>query len=89
MFVCICVYMSNIVFLIVNAGVPRVNTPPPLSSIVSAGSQERTISAPRPIRLSTNTSNKLGDLNQPWTRSPTKSGMNPVLPKWKFISGFY
>lgn len=67
-------------------GVPRVNTPPPLSSILSTGSQDRMIAAPRPIRLSANMSNKLGDLMQPWTRSPTKSGMDPVIPKWNFVS---
>lgn len=67
-------------------GVPRVNTPPPISSILSAGSQEKNIVAPRPIRLSTNRAHKLGELTQPWTRSPTKSGMDPVLPKWKFTS---
>ncbi|ONK81792.1 uncharacterized protein A4U43_C01F32920 [Asparagus officinalis] len=67
-------------------GVPRVNTPPPLSGTLAIGSQERTIAAPRPIRLPTSMPHKLGDLTQPWTRSPTKSHMDPVLPKWRFVS---
>lgn len=68
-------------------GVPRLNTPPPASSNVLTGSQDRTIAVPRPIRLSSSILPKVEDLTQPWTRSPTKSDMEPVLPRWHFISG--
>lgn len=66
-------------------GVPRVNTPPPLSSALRTGSHEKTIVAPRPIRLRTNIIPNLAD-TQPWTRSPKRSDMEPVLAKWQFIS---
>ncbi|PKA64603.1 Uridine kinase-like protein 3 [Apostasia shenzhenica] len=68
-------------------GVPRLNTPPPLSSKLLTGSQERVITAPKPIRLSTNSVPRLEDLAQPWTRSPTKSDIDRVVATWNFISG--
>lgn len=68
------------------AGVPRLNTPPPVSSTSPTGSQERVIAAPKPIRVTPNLVHRLEDLAQPWTRSPTKSEMDPVLAKWRFIS---
>ncbi|XP_048502265.1 uncharacterized protein LOC104883873 isoform X3 [Beta vulgaris subsp. vulgaris] len=67
-------------------GVPRLNTPPPLASTSMARNQERAISAPRPIRITPNFVNQLEDLSQSWTRSPTKSKMEPVLATWHFIS---
>lgn len=72
----------------IKSGVPRLNTPPPVSSSLLTGNQERAIAAPRPVRLSTNLVHKLEDLTQPWTRSPTKSDMDTVLAKWHFISGY-
>ncbi|XP_055809554.1 uncharacterized protein LOC129879855 isoform X2 [Solanum dulcamara] len=68
-------------------GVPRLNTPP-LSNApnaVLASNQER-ITAPKPLRVSSNSANRLEDLSQPWTRSPTKSKMEPVLATWRFVS---
>ncbi|XP_015895495.3 uncharacterized protein LOC107429338 isoform X1 [Ziziphus jujuba] len=66
-------------------GVPRLNTPPPLSSTSPRTNQDKTIVAPRPIRVSPNLVMGLEDLSQPWTRSPTKSKMEPVLATWHFI----
>lgn len=68
-------------------GVPRLNTPP-LSNApnaVLASNQER-ITAPKPLRVSPNSANRLEDLSQPWTRSPTKSKMEPMLATWHFVS---
>ncbi|KAG1358698.1 hypothetical protein COCNU_08G001440 [Cocos nucifera] len=76
---------SYLEMILESKGVPRVNTPPPLSSTLLTGSQERTIAAPRAIRLSTTIAPKPEDVTQPWTRSPTKSDMDPVVT-WKFIS---
>ncbi|XP_056696659.1 uncharacterized protein [Spinacia oleracea] len=67
-------------------GVPRLNTPPPLGSTSTALNQERVISAPQPIRITPDFVSQLEDLSQPWTRSPTKSKMEPVLATWHFIS---
>ncbi|KAK4358414.1 hypothetical protein RND71_024024 [Anisodus tanguticus] len=52
--------------------VPRLYTPP-LSNApnaVLASNQERLITAPKPLRVSSNLVNRLEDLSQPWTRSP-------------------
>lgn len=68
------------------AGVPRLNTPPPLSSATPATTQERLIAAPKPLRIAPNLVNQFEDLPQPWTRSPTKSKMDPVMATWHFIS---
>lgn len=65
---------------------PRLNTPPPLGSTSTALNQERVISAPQPIRITPDFVSQLEDLSQPWTRSPTKSKMEPVLATWHFIS---
>ncbi|KAF4402587.1 hypothetical protein G4B88_012372 [Cannabis sativa] len=67
-------------------GVPRLNTPPLLPNTSLASNQDKTIIAPRPIRVTPNLVNKLEDLSQPWTRSPTKSKMEPVVATWHFIS---
>ncbi|XP_021727277.1 uncharacterized protein LOC110694413 isoform X1 [Chenopodium quinoa] len=67
-------------------GVPRLNTPPPLTSTSTTPNLERAMSTPRPIRVTPNFVSQLEDLSQPWTRSPTKSKMEPVLATWHFIS---
>ncbi|XP_026386842.1 uncharacterized protein LOC113282118 isoform X1 [Papaver somniferum] len=67
-------------------GVPRLNTPPPLSSTSLTQVQEKALQAPKPIRVTSNIVNSLEDLTQPWTRSPTKSQMEPVLATWRFTS---
>lgn len=67
------------------AGVPRLNSPPPLFN-TSTSNQERPIVTPRPIRVTPNLVTHLEDLSQPWTRSPTKSKMEPILATWHFIS---
>lgn len=67
-------------------GVPRLNTPPLFPNTPTASNQESVIAAPRPIRTNPNLVMKLEDLSQPWTRSPTKSKMEPVLATWHFIS---
>eukprot|EP00268_Persea_americana_P049212 TRINITY_DN5256_c0_g1_i6.p1 TRINITY_DN5256_c0_g1~~TRINITY_DN5256_c0_g1_i6.p1 ORF type:complete len:862 (-),score=150.95 TRINITY_DN5256_c0_g1_i6:387-2972(-) len=77
---------SYLEMILENKGVPRLNTPPPVSSTSPTGSQERVIAAPKPIRVTPNLVHRLEDLAQPWTRSPTKSEMDPVLAKWRFIS---
>lgn len=68
-------------------GVRRLNTPPPASTNLVARSQDKAIAVPRPIRVSADILPKLEDLTQPWTRSPTKSDMESVLPRWRLISG--
>lgn len=78
-----CVLINYFAFV----GVPRLNTPP-LSNApnaVLASNQER-ITAPKPLRVSPNSANRLEDLSQPWTRSPTKSKMEPMLATWHFVS---
>lgn len=72
-------YFEQLIQLV---GVPRLNTPPPFST----GNQEKPITAPKPVRIIPNLVNRLEDLSQPWTRSPTKSKMEPLLPTWHFIS---
>lgn len=68
------------------AGVPRLNSPPPLLNTSPTSNQERVVVTPRPIRVTTNIVTPLEDIAQPWTRSPTKSKMEPVLATWHFIS---
>nr|GMD68194.1 uncharacterized protein LOC109163351 isoform X3 [Ipomoea batatas] len=48
--------------------------------------QEKLIIAPKPLHVTPNLVNRLEDLSQPWTRSPTKSKMEPVLATWHFIA---
>ncbi|KAG6715290.1 hypothetical protein I3842_05G242900 [Carya illinoinensis] len=68
-------------------GVPRLNSPPPLFNTPPTSNQERVIVTPRPIRVtSSNLATRIEDLSQPWTRSPTKSKMEPVVAAWHFIS---
>ncbi|XP_028125053.1 uncharacterized protein LOC114321993 isoform X2 [Camellia sinensis] len=65
-------------------GVPRLNTPPLLSNTSTTIVQERLITAPKPLRIASNL--VFEDLSQPWTQSPTKSQMEPVLATWHFVS---
>jgi hypothetical protein len=67
-------------------GVPRLNTPPPVSSTLLTESQEKKIAAPKPIRVSAENVTNLDDLMQPWTRSPPKKlEQEHILAKWQFI----
>lgn len=67
------------------SGVPRLNTPPLLSNVTPATTQELKIAAPKPLRISPYLANRIEDLPQPWTRSPTKSKTEPVLATWHFV----
>ncbi|XP_024465928.1 uncharacterized protein LOC7475527 isoform X5 [Populus trichocarpa] len=77
---------SYLEMILQRKGVPRLNTPPLLPNTSMTSNQERVIVAPRPIRTSPNLVNRLEDLSQPWTRSPTKSKMEPIVATWHFIS---
>ncbi|KAK4423455.1 Uridine-cytidine kinase C [Sesamum alatum] len=77
---------SYLEMILERQGVPRLNTPPLLSNASLATTQERLIAAPKPLRITPNLVNRIDDLSQPWTRSPTKSKMEPVLATWHFIS---
>ncbi|AEC05457.1 P-loop containing nucleoside triphosphate hydrolases superfamily protein [Arabidopsis thaliana] len=68
------------------AGVPRLNTPPLLQPSPVITNQEKQIVAPKPIRTTPNIVTRLEDLSQPWTRSPTKSQMEPMVATWHFTS---
>lgn len=85
-FLCQCYYCWLSFFLksIPLSGVPRLNTPPLVSATPISHNQEKDIAAPKPIRTTPNLVSRLEDLAQPWTRSPTKSKMEPVLPTWHF-----
>ncbi|XP_059649557.1 uncharacterized protein LOC132295347 isoform X2 [Cornus florida] len=76
---------SYLEMILERKGVPRLNTPP-LSKTSLTDNQERLIAAPKPVRITPNVVNRLEDLSQPWTRSPTKSKMEPVLATWHFVS---
>ncbi|XP_027348583.1 uncharacterized protein LOC113860126 isoform X4 [Abrus precatorius] len=76
---------SYLEMILERKGVPRLSTPPLVSSATVAGNQETAIIAPKPIRVSPNLVTGLEDLSQPWTRSPTKSKMDPVMATWHFI----
>lgn len=82
---CLWITKSYLEMILERKGVPRLNTPP-LSSASLPSSQERLIAAPKPLRITPNLVNRLEDLSQPWTRSPTKSKLEPVLATWHFIS---
>ncbi|XP_062113963.1 uncharacterized protein LOC133824972 [Humulus lupulus] len=77
---------SYLEIIIERKGVPRLNTPPLLPNSSLASNQDKMIIAPKPIRVTPNLVNKLEDLSQPWTRSPKKSKMEPVVATWHFIS---
>ncbi|KAL0296632.1 UNVERIFIED_CONTAM: Uridine-cytidine kinase C [Sesamum radiatum] len=67
---------SYLEMILERQGVPRLNTPPLLSNASPATTQERLIAAPKPLRITPNLVNRIDDLSQPWTRSPTKSKWN-------------
>jgi hypothetical protein len=74
---------------LIRLGVPRLNTPPPVSSKLLTESQEKKITVPKPIRVLTDRVANLDDFAQPWTRSPPKKfDQEPPLGKWQFIPGF-
>ncbi|KAL0540050.1 hypothetical protein IC582_024278 [Cucumis melo] len=77
---------SYLEMILERKGVPRLNTPPLLPNTPLANNQEKVVIAPRPIRVTSNLVSRLEDLSQPWTRSPTKSQMEPVVATWQFIS---
>ncbi|XP_078165642.1 P-loop containing nucleoside triphosphate hydrolases superfamily protein isoform X1 [Carex rostrata] len=79
---------SYLEMILESRAIPRLNTPPPVSSTLLTESQEKRILAPKPIRLSSEIETNLEeDISQPWTRSPTKrSDIEPVLAKWHLIS---
>ncbi|KAK7368230.1 hypothetical protein VNO80_10254 [Phaseolus coccineus] len=77
---------SYLEMILERKGVPRLSTPPLVSNTTVAGSQETAITAPKPIRVTPNVVTGLEDLPQPWTRSPTKSKMEPVVAAWHFLS---
>ncbi|KAE8022856.1 hypothetical protein FH972_008619 [Carpinus fangiana] len=76
---------SYLELILERKGVPRLNSPPPLFN-TSTSNQERLIVTPRPIRVTPNIVTHLEDLSQPWTRSPTKSKMEPIVATWHFVS---
>ncbi|CAJ1939591.1 unnamed protein product [Sphenostylis stenocarpa] len=77
---------SYLEMILERKGVPRLSTPPLVSNTTVAGNHETAIIAPKPIRVSPNIVTGLEDLPQPWTRSPTKSKMEPVVATWHFVS---
>ncbi|CAO2034425.1 unnamed protein product [Urochloa humidicola] len=77
---------SYLEMILDSKGVPRLNTPPPVSSTLLTESQEKKIAAPTPIRVSAENVTNLDDLMQPWTRSPPKKlEQEHALAKWQFI----
>ncbi|XVE74702.1 hypothetical protein DITRI_Ditri12bG0038500 [Diplodiscus trichospermus] len=74
---------SYLEMILERKGVPRLNTPPLVSTTIVSSNQEKVIVAPKPIRTTSNIVTRLEDLSQPWTRSPTKSKMEPVLATWR------
>ncbi|XP_017436208.1 uncharacterized protein LOC108342857 isoform X2 [Vigna angularis] len=77
---------SYLEMILERKGVPRLSTPPLVSNTTVAASQETAIIAPKPIRVTPSVVTGFEDLPQPWTRSPTKSKMEPVVAAWHFIS---
>ncbi|PWA96192.1 P-loop containing nucleoside triphosphate hydrolases superfamily protein [Artemisia annua] len=77
---------SYLELILESQGVPRLNTPPPLASRSSGTHKEPLLVAPKPLRIRSDLVNRDDDISQPWTRSPTKSKMDPVLAPWRFIS---
>ncbi|KAK1287169.1 hypothetical protein QJS10_CPB19g01823 [Acorus calamus] len=76
---------SYLEMILESKGVPRLNTPPPLSSIILTESREKILIAPKPIHIGKSLDHKLEDLDQLWTRSPTKSEIRSVVPSWHFL----
>ncbi|KAL1208292.1 Inorganic pyrophosphatase TTM2 [Cardamine amara subsp. amara] len=77
---------SYLELILESKGVPRLNTPPLLQQSPVIANQEKQIVAPKPIRTTPNIVTRLEDLSQPWTRSPTKSQMEPMVATWHFTS---
>ncbi|CAG7895010.1 unnamed protein product [Brassica rapa] len=77
---------SYLELILESKGVPRLNTPPLLQQSPVTVNQEKQIVAPKPIRTTPNIVTRLEDLSQPWTRSPTKSQMEPMVATWHFTS---
>ncbi|XWS63926.1 hypothetical protein CRYUN_Cryun06bG0143400 [Craigia yunnanensis] len=77
---------SYLEMILERKGVPRLNSPPLVSTTSVSSNQENVIAAPKPIRTTPNLITRLEDLSQPWTRSPTKSKMEPVLATWCLAS---
>ncbi|CAN8266936.1 unnamed protein product [Cochlearia groenlandica] len=77
---------SYLELILESKGVPRLNTPPLLQQSSVITNQEKQIVAPKPIRTTPNIVTRLEDLSQPWTRSPTKSQMEPMVATWQFAS---
>uniref|UniRef100_A0A0E0KNL6 CYTH domain-containing protein n=1 Tax=Oryza punctata TaxID=4537 RepID=A0A0E0KNL6_ORYPU len=76
---------SYLEMILESKGVPRLNTPPPISRKLLTESQEKKIVAPKPIRVSTDNVANFDDFVQPWTRSPPKKfDQEPVMGKWQF-----
>uniref|UniRef100_A0A0E0P6R3 CYTH domain-containing protein n=1 Tax=Oryza rufipogon TaxID=4529 RepID=A0A0E0P6R3_ORYRU len=76
---------SYLEMILESKGVPRLNTPPPISRKLLTESQEKKIVAPKPIRVSTENVANFDDFAQPWTRSPPKKfDQEPVMGKWQF-----
>ncbi|KQJ82027.1 uncharacterized protein LOC100840996 isoform X1 [Brachypodium distachyon] len=77
---------SYLEMILESKGVPRLNTPPPVSRKLLTESQEKKIDVPKPIRVTTDRAANLDDFVQPWTRSPPKKfDQEPALGKWQFI----
>lgn len=77
---------SYLEMILESKGVPRLNTPPPVSSTLLTESQEKKLAALKPIRVSAEKIRNLDDLMQLWTRSPPKKlEQEHVLAKWQFI----
>ncbi|XP_028758998.1 uncharacterized protein LOC114717930 isoform X2 [Neltuma alba] len=77
---------SYLEMILERKGVPRLSTPPLVSNTPGSGNQEREIVAPKPIRVTPDLVTGIEELSQPWTRSPRKSKMEPVIATWRFIS---
>lgn len=77
---------SYLEMILERKGVPRLSTPPLVPNRAVAGSQETAVIAPKPIRVTSNLVTGLEDLSQPWTRSPTKSKIEPFVATWHFTS---
>ncbi|CAN1857796.1 Uridine-cytidine kinase C, partial [Linum perenne] len=77
---------SYLEMILESKGVPRLNTPPLISATSTTSGEEGTIAAPKPIRTTPNLVSRLEDLPLPWTRSPTKAQMEPLVATWNFIS---
>uniref|UniRef100_A0A0D9W349 CYTH domain-containing protein n=1 Tax=Leersia perrieri TaxID=77586 RepID=A0A0D9W349_9ORYZ len=75
---------SYLEMILDSKGVPRLNTPPPVSRKLLTESQEKKIVAPKPIRVSADNIANFDDFVQPWTRSPPKKFDQEPMGKWQF-----